>query len=396
MSKKTILLAVFAVLSAFSASAQSGRHTWAMGPLTWNDFHHNTAINEKTSYLEYFLDISHRSVEVGNVKYSLPMVEAYTSFEYSWADSNYRTPQLLAYNQCLFDLVEYHRRKLEREISSSNLWDYDELMKKGVRRLDDDLIRAEIEMKQGSDSSAIVAWQAKMRESFDTFKPFTPTTFEDGRFGLGASLGFGVKGIVGGLSNYFTTGGGFDFNFDLISRRHYFTWGTYIGWAGCKQNIWDKEFFDKLGVVPPAEGRYHYPNSDDFEEPLIYKGELATCLNTYWAYGYTVFNNNVHKITPFVGIGVEGFYTSDDETSYGRAAFSWHLGLDYNWQYSNSVDHGSISFDQRYNCTHDVLAINCKLYATYEKYRTMLGMPSGLSLNLQVNLGLWTGNARYE
>lgn len=394
--KRYLLLTITCILFSLTAEAQSNRHTWKMGPLTWNDFHHNTAINEKTSYLEYFVDVTHREVNVGNIKYIIPTLEAYTCPDYSWADTSFRSPRLLAYNQCLFDLVEVHRRKLERELGQTNIWNRDEFMKKGIHRLDEDLVRAENDMKQGSDTAALSRWQIKVKHDLDSIAPFTPTRFEEGNFGLGATFGLGFKGIAGDLSKYFTNGGGMDFSFDIISKRHYFTWGTYIGWAGCKQNVWDKKFFDELGVTPPTEGRYHYPDGGS-EEPLIYKGELATCLDMYWAYGYTVFNNNVHKITPFVGIGLEGFYTSDDdEVSYGRTAFSWHFGLDYNWQYSNTIDHGSFSLDQRYNCSHDVVAVNCKLYAAYDNFKTMVGMPKGFSINFQVNLGLWTGNAHYE
>lgn len=394
--KKRIYLSIFCTLFTITSMAQSGAHTWKMGPLTWNDFHHNTAINGKTSYLEYFLNFDHREIMVDNIKYSIPAIRAYTTNEYSWADTAYRTPLLLAYNQCLFDLVEVHRRKLEKELGQTSIWDRDEFIKKGIRRLDEDLVRAETEMKQGCDSTALKRWQTMVKHNLDSITPFTPTRFEDGNFGLGATFGLGFKGIAGSLSDYFTNGGGMDFSFDIISKRHYFTWGTYVGWAGCRQNVWNKRFFDELEVTPPTEEVYYYPDGS-YEEPLIYKGELATCLDMYWAYGYTVFNNNVHKITPFVGIGLEGFYTSDDdEVSYGRTAFSWHFGLDYNWQYSNTIDNGSFSLNQQYNCSHDVVAVNCKLYAAYDNFKTMVGMPKGFSINFQINLGLWTSNARYE
>lgn len=393
--KKICLLSICCILLSASAFAQSSIRTWKMGPLTWNDFHHNTKINNQTSYLEYFFNIKSRDVKVNNVSYTLPEVVAYTDPGYSWADTNYRTPQLLAYNQCLFDLIEVHRRKIELEIITSNLFDTDELMKKGIHRMDEDLMRAETEMAHGQDSLAISQWQAKVKQDLNNLTPFTPTRFEDGNFGLGASLGLGLKATTGSLSKYFTSGGGFVFNFDIMSKRHYFTWGTYIGAAGCRQNIWEKDFFDELGVVPPAEGRFYYSNGA-YEEPLIYKGETATVLDMYWAYGFSVLNNNVHKFTPFVGIGMEGYYVMPDDISYGPTAFSWHFGLDYNWQYSNHIDHGSFSFDNQYNCTHDVLSLNCKLYATYNNFRNTVGTPQGFSINLQINFALMGGNAHYE
>lgn len=393
--KRICLLSIYCAILSISLFAQTNIHTWKMGPLTWNDFHHNTQINDKYSYLEYFIDIKSRDVKVGNVDYTLPALLAYTKPDYSWADTNFRTPQMLAYNQCLFDIIEIHRRKMEYEICSTGYFDMDEMMKKGVHRLDEDLTRIENETAQGQDTLALARWQAKAKDELDTLKPFTPTRFFDGNLWLGATLGLGFKGTTGSLSQYFTSGGGLAFNFDIISKRHYFTWGTYIGAAGCRQNIWNKKFFDELDAVPPAEGLFYYPDSS-YEEPLIYKGELATVLDMYFAYGYTVFNNNVHKFTPFAGIGFEGYYVTPDEVSYGRTAFSWHFGLDYNWQYSNHIDHGSLSFDNTYNCTHDILSLNCKLYATYNNFRNTVGTPQGFSINLQVNIGLMGGNARYE
>lgn len=373
-----------------------------MGPLTWNDFHENTAIEDKYSYLEYFMDIKRRIVNVNGINYSLPSVVAYTHADYSWADPSYRTPQMLSFNQCLFDLIEVHRRKIENELCKGSMLESDELMKKGIRRLDEDLTRAEKEMSNGKDSAAIARWQEKVKCALDSIQPYTPTRFDEGGVGLGASIGIGTKVLTGDLAKFFSSGAGMNFNFDFTVGRSYFTWGTYIGAASCRHNIWEKKYFEKQGIALtdlPEAGRYYYnpeKPEDGFEEPLIYKGELATVLDMYWGYGYTVYNNHIHKLTPFGGIGFEGYYVTPDDESYGCTAFSWHLGLDYNWMYRHSVDQGSFSFDPRWNATHDAVSVNCKLYATYNHFRNTVGTPQGFSINLQVSIGLFGGSAHME
>lgn len=393
--RKLLLLPVLFIFFAISAFAQSGRHTWAMGPLSWNDFQHKSAIDGKTSYLEYFMNIGRREVKGDKVNFSVPNIEAYTTPEYSWADTAYRSAQLLAYNQCLFDIVEMHRRIMTREISQKDMLDYDQFMAKCIHRLDEDLLRAEKETRCGSDTLALQLLQARVRVGLDTLVPFTPSRFEDGGWAWGVTIGAAAKAAIEEVSHFFSPGGGLDFNFDLSNKRHYFTWGTYIGWHRARTNIWDKPFFDELGVVPPQEGVYYYPDSS-FEEPYLYMGDVATCLDMYLAYGYTVFNNNVHKITPFVGYGLEGYYFTDDENSYGPTIGSWHLGIDYNYLLTNNIDHGSLSFNPRYNATHNTTSVNCKLCATYNNFKKTVGTPQGFSINLQVNIGFSIGNTHYE
>lgn len=395
MKKQHLLAAIFGLL-AFSANAQSGVHTWKMGPLTWNDFHHNTAIYDKTSYLEYFLTIDSREVKVDNIKYRIPALKAFTTHEYSWADTNFRTPQLLAYNQCMFDLVELHRRKIERDIINTNLWEEEQAMTKGRNRLDEDLLRVEADTRYGNNLEALEKWQARVKTELDSVKEFTPTRFVDGKYAFGASIGLGSKILVGDISKHFGTSFGLDFNFDLCYRRSYFTWGTYIGWARAKQNIWESEYVAEFDTnFHPASNHYVNPLGEDVY-PVIFKGELPTVFNMFLAYGYTVFNNNLHKITPFVGAGIESYSIEEDEVSYGPTIGAWLFGVDYNYQYRNSIDQGSFSFNPLYNATHDVACLNVKLFGAYDNFKNIVGAPKGLSINLQVNIGFYTGNAHYE
>ena len=65
--KRILTIVALAALLGGGAAAQTQSHTWAMGPLTWNDFQHKNTVNGHQSYIEYYMGIDHTRKEVGGV-----------------------------------------------------------------------------------------------------------------------------------------------------------------------------------------------------------------------------------------------------------------------------------------------------------------------------------------
>ena len=92
-------------------------------PLKWSDFKGNPAIKSTTSYFKGFLktvtDIEHEGKTRFNsdVRFATSAV-ALMDCNASYADSAYRTDQMLRYHQLQFDMLEIVRRRLQADLNS--------------------------------------------------------------------------------------------------------------------------------------------------------------------------------------------------------------------------------------------------------------------------------------
>ena len=116
----SILVASVAALAAF---ASPSTRQWDEGPLKWSDFKGNPAIKSTTSYFKGFLktvtDIEHEGKTRFNsdVRFATSAV-ALMDCNASYADSAYRTDQMLRYHQLQFDMLEIVRRRLQADLNS--------------------------------------------------------------------------------------------------------------------------------------------------------------------------------------------------------------------------------------------------------------------------------------
>lgn len=372
--KKIIFTTVLCILFVGTANAQGYIHTWKMGSLSWNDFVHKSALNGKYSYLEYYMGIKDEPKEVDGITYFRPTVYAYTSAEYSWADTNYRSEALLQYNQCAFDLIEIYRRDLEATLCDATRYEEDQLMNNTMRRLEEDLQRLEIETDQGNNTTALSQWQNKIRHILDSTTTKTQFSHTDASFRWGMSLGLGFSAVGGDLHRHFGNGIGMGMNFDMGLKRHFIDLGMYIGGSHCRDTA--------LNV---------HNEYDD-----LYTGDELTVLNCYATYGYSVIDNNHIRLTPFVGWGLMGFYyTPDEGSSMGSGNGCVHFGVDFSHKFFNEVMRDRFSSSYM-NGNHEMFTLDVRLYGTYNNFRNIIGAPQGFTVNLQVGIGILGGQAHVD
>ena len=338
-----------------------------MGPLTWNDFTPNTAIEKQVSHLEYYMGIDSKSKEVDGVHYSKPIAYAYTSPEYSWVDTNYLSEQLLQYNQCIFDMVEVYRRKLESKLQDSSIYTHGQLLDNTMRQLADDVRRIEIETQYGTDTAALHRWQNKIQTKLNESVSSTTYGFVDAPFNWGLSFDLGFHYTGGELHDFFSHGGGMSINMEMGYKRGLLGSGLYIGGNRCRKD------------APNVRNSY---NDLFIQDPLTDIGFYGYC-------GFSVVNNNKTRLTPFVGYGLIGYYyTPDDEgSSMGSGNGCFHFGIIYNHIFSNNVNYWGLT-NEYYNAEHDKTYIDVRLYGTYNKFKSIVGAPQGFTLNLQVGIGI--------
>lgn len=364
--KKITLLSALCILFISQIQAQNV-HTWKMGPLTWNDFTPNTAIEKQVSHLEYYMGIENKSQEVDGVQYNKPVAYAYTTSEYSWVDTNYLSDQLLQYNQCIFDLVEVYRRRLEGKLQDSSIFSHGQLLDNNMRMLGDDVRRIELETNYGTDTAALHRWQNKIKERLNESLPTTPYGFVDAPFAWGMAFDLGYHYTGGQLNDYFRPGIGMSFNFELEYKRALFGSTIYMGGSKCRKD------------APNVRNDY---NDLYREDPLITLGLFGYC-------GYSIVDNNKTRLTPFVGFGLLGYYyTPEDEgSSMGSGNGCFHFGIIYNHIFHNQVSFWGLNNDY-YNADHSKAYIDVRLYGTYNNFKSIVGAPQGFTLNLQVGIGL--------
>ena len=376
------LLVPIILCAAFVATgvAQTPVRQWKMGPLTWNDFQHNSAIGSKRSHMEYYMGIQGIVDKRDGVKYLHPGVTAFMSPEFSWADTHYRTPQLLAYHQCAFDLVELHRRRLENYIMDGHttfleIINPDQLLDNTMRRVGEDIARLESDTQEGRDSTSLSQWQARVRQQLDSVPWYVYSFHSAAPFRWGFSFDVGYSYIGGGLHDYLGNGFALGCTGDMGIRRHFFTSALTMGGSRCRQQM--MHVSREINDLYPEDAVYH--------------------LDFYMAYGFAVVDNAHIRLTPFVGYGWQHFYyNGDDESSHGPTDGCLHLGLDFHHIVSNQVEVNEFLCGQRYNASHDIVSLHTKIFATYNRFESVIGAPTGFTINLQLGIALMTGRAKCD
>ena len=377
--RRVLVLSFYFLASLVAMQAQAPVRQWKMGPLTWNDFSHNTAIGKKCSHLEYYMGIQ-GSMEVREgVKYLHPAVTAFMSPEFSWADTAYRTPQLLAYHQCAFDIVELHRRQLESYImegrqSFLEMVNPDQLLDNTMLRIGEDIARLDGDAQEGRDSVGLSQWQSWVRQRLDSLPVYTFDSHRDAPFRWGFSFDVGYSLIGGGLHDYLGNGFALGCTGDMGLRRHFFTTALTMGGSRCRQQMLQVDERREINDLYPEDPTFH--------------------LDFYMAYGFAVVDNAHIRLTPFVGYGWQHFYyNAVDESSHGPTDGCLHVGVDFHKIFSNQVEVNEFMCGQRYNATHDIVSFHAKLFATHNRFESVIGLPAGFTVNLQVGIALMSGRA---
>ncbi len=371
--KRLLIVATLVVLASLAAVAQRPARSWQSGSLTWNDFRHHEAVDGRCSYLEYSLGIDQAVLRSNGVRYTIPQVQAFVDPALTWADTHYRSPALLRYNQVAFDMVELQRRMLQQEVLGQPNADGQELVDRAMARLSDDIGRLETETAQGADTGAIHAWEAEVGRRLSLSDRDTVIGHFDAPFRWGLSMDAGLSFMGRQLHRHFSHGLGLGIYADLGLRRHFLVAGLSAAGSRCRA--------DALNTRHMADDLY-------VNDPL-------SVLHLFAAYGFAVVDDARFRVIPFVGYGLTGvFYTPqyDGGSSVGPTTGSLHFGVDFHRYISNSVEW--VPPADGYNAIHDLLSVNARLFGSYDRFGTVEGVPRGLTVNLQVGIGFMTGRAR--
>lgn len=298
---------VIILLCAFSSSihSQEYRKYWKEGNLTWADFQAQPTINNPT-YLAYVLMYQTDKKVIDNVTYIGVFSEAYIDKSLSFVHHNLKDEHHLEFNQVIFNLVEIHKRKLQKRLYTLNsIFEANPLFSDSKNQLEREVFTFQIEGNYGIQKEVTEKWLLKTSQDLANSPAFEIPDFTKSNwtYGLFGGVDFGFYGDTYNeiFNNTIAMSLGFEFSYKKI-------------FMGLNMSLTNSKL-----------------NTDLIDDSLlINKEERASIglLNSY--FGYPIYDSNKFRIVPFAGYGVtflgEAGNKDDKQENYaGTSVFGVNL-----------------------------------------------------------------------
>lgn len=255
---------------------------WDERPLELSDLQKRTSDWPDISRFEYGISLDQKEWKVGNTRFSVPSSRTYMNPFASWLHPGYASPDMLCYFQTMFDYVEICRRRAEADFAGGSSFSRREVMAFHLDVADSFIAKLKEETASGLDTTAVHHYSrlvsnelAQTGEIIDDDLRINPKGWS-----IGLHVGLGNEFYTGAASEYFHPITGLKFGFDISFGRALFVWDMMLGPAGrLKQDLL------RDGYKWNAGERIHGGNM-----------ELAL--------GYTVYDSQWWKVSPYAGVGV--------------------------------------------------------------------------------------------
>lgn len=269
----TIVLSATVVLRA-----QGDKKYWTEGKLTWVDFR-GQASDKGVSELKYLLGYNSDKQKYGDTTIVRITAFCYMDKALSWVAPDFKTDEVLRYNQVIFDITELYRRRLQYALDRTDSY---LLLEDTFRRIysecANEIDELEHDTDRGQNANAIVSWEKTISNALGETEDQGIPSFTTTNFGYGMHAGVGAGTFTGTVGDYFGRTFNFIFGFDLAYKNSiFFLNATLAGGKVTKDylsdNTWYKNQTDNVAILDVS-------------------------------YGYAVIDNANFKLTPFAGLGV--------------------------------------------------------------------------------------------
>ncbi|SDR66446.1 hypothetical protein SAMN05216503_0163 [Polaribacter sp. KT25b] len=305
--KKYFVFIILLALTFTINSQEEYRKYWKDGKLTWDDFQAQPTQNNPT-YLAYVLMYQTDKKVIDDVTYYGVFSDAYIDKSLSFVHHNLKDEHHLDYNQVIFNLVEIHKRKLQKRIyTSNNIYEVNPLFSDSKSQLEREVYNFQQEGNYGIQQDVTAQWLLKTSEELATSPSFIIPDFRKSNwtYGLYGGVDFGFYGDTYNevFNNTIAMSLGFEFSYKKVFM------GLNMNFTNSKLNT---DLID-----------------DSF---LITEGERSTIglLNGY--VGYPVYETKKFRIMPFAGYGLTflseaGNEDNKQETSAATSVFGVNFDL---------------------------------------------------------------------
>ena len=284
---KLIALTCFIFAAAAFANAFDHRE-WSDGKLTWKDFQEEES-EKKISELSYYFGFNSDNYSMNDTMIYHYKAIAYVNQKESWVDPDHKNQKTLEYNQTIFDIIEYHRRKLQYEfhrVSSESVLRYNYNYVKDD--MTNEIEEFQEESQYGRIHSVVREWSEEYNEKLEESKGMNKLKFKDPLYGIGMNISVGRNAFTGSLNDNLTPGYGFILGFDFSFKRSMVFLNMTLGSVGLD--------YDYSGVTD-------WFNNDNPNFSII---DIS--------YGYSIINNTSLRLTPFAGLGITELSESKQES----------------------------------------------------------------------------------
>ncbi|MBR0175475.1 MAG: DUF4419 domain-containing protein [Bacteroidales bacterium] len=303
---------------------ESSLKYWSDGPLTLEDFTSRKSEWPKVSNLEYGVSYNMEKHKKGNTVFYYPSFDVYMNPYTSWLHPDFRNQWSLKYMQTAFDYLEVCGRRAEKEVmNSARFKDISAVAKFHLGVADSFIEEMKDKTHQGTDTTALRYYSERVSAKLSKTKVDGVEDFminPDG-FGLGMHLGIGGEFYTGALAEYVTPIAGLDIGFDFDFGRVNVYLGGLLGFGG------------------------HYKKDIQFDGYKWNSGKRMTGGNMELSLGYSIYNSQWWRVSPFAGIGV-GFIDYPESSSepkldsYEIPGFRYQAGLCADWKFLRTIEKG--------------------------------------------------------
>ncbi|HYG38931.1 MAG TPA: hypothetical protein VD908_09940 [Cytophagales bacterium] len=286
------LLYLYLFLTIFPTFAQNESQQykhWESGRLEWSDFqaNHFESTKEK-SYLSFFLSSNVKKQRVEGQKITNVATYCYIDKSSCWVDSASRTPELLLYNQVIFDIVEINRRALQNELNHLTESIYANAKVAAAWQnigLQIKLFKTESDSGRKKDITA--KWSFKLKNALEENPLNKIPDYRLAKFGYGGDLGFGSAILTGSLGEHFSNPFGMKLGLEFSYGRCVLYLQGFAGSNGVVKEINEEKYW-----AQDMETNYSFLNV---------------------SLGYAIVDKIKYRITPSIGIGSMATYYRGEE-----------------------------------------------------------------------------------
>lgn len=288
MIRLLLLITIALVLSA-DLKAQNHKKYWTGAKLTWDDFHERTS-DKGVSELKYLLGYNTDKEKYGDTTILRTVAFCYMDKTLSWVNPDFKTDQILRYNQVIFDIAELYRRRLQHALDRTNsVLLVENTFRKVYSQCAGEIDEFEHDADGGQNINAISTWEKMIADALRTTRDERMPSFSKTNFGYGMSAGIGGGMFTGSLGDHFSPTFNFVFGFDFAYKSSIlFLNATLAGGNVRKEYLSDENWYEN-------------------------QGNHVAILDV--SYGYAIIDNANFKLTPFAGLGV----TEISHTNSGRS-----------------------------------------------------------------------------
>lgn len=362
-----IYLVFFLNFLMVSLYCQGNRKNWSDGPLTWDDFQEKEQSNGD-SELKYFIGFKYGGQKVNDTILLRLHTYCYMDTFLSWVNKSRMNEQQLIYNQIIFNLAEWYRRKLQNELDRSRIsQEADQILNENLAKLNMEIDEFQKETRFGLDKSAVDKWYIKIKDRLEQNKYSAIPAFEKRPMGIGYNFGFGGFGFTESLGKQINPVFNLALGMDLTFKNSV----VFLNLTGG-----NKKF--KLDYTS---------NNIQWNQ-----GQKAFLSLIDFSYGYTIVEKSKIKLTPFIGLAFSSLnkvILDDEENALRLNDNNFTFGLNTDFRIRKSLR--TYSEDYAESKHFNEASIRTRIYVSRVNYFNDL---NGFSINFSITYSLFYNRIR--